>query len=135
MQIYPPVTPSAEPPRPDLPSVRKAPMKFVVTTHTLPPGVDPRTLPPIPPEGIDADDYRLIAGLRVPAAWRDPADILAQSVVEFLKAGQAAGKTRDALTEMATAIADLAVTGRQSYGRFRYRSRGLAAVAPNSRAP
>ena len=106
-------------------------MEFVLTRHTLPSTwgpVDARTLPPIPPEGIVAEEYRLIRELRWWAAWRDPISTLVHSALEFLKAGRDTGSARDALTKMATAIADLAVTGRQSYGEFRYgyfRSQGL----------
>ena len=104
MQIDPPVTPGPEPARPAM-----------------------EALPAPPAELVDIpNEYRLIAGLRGRAAARDrstglpdPTVWLAHAAVEFVKAGRMVGAPRDTVTRLGTAIADLTVTGRQTYDQFR----------------
>lgn len=90
---------------------------------------DPRVFRP-PPQFLDPDpaaEGRLVPQLRAAAALRDPTIILAWSATEFLRAARAgAPRDRVALLQLATALADLAVTGRVAYAAF---SAGLNLVA------
>ncbi len=104
MQIDPPVTPGVEPARPAMPVLPTAPAELV----------DP------------VDEYRLVRELRARAAARDrvsgrpdPTVWLAHSSVEFLQAGRASGEPAAVRERLATAIADLTVTGRRTYDEFR----------------
>jgi pimeloyl-ACP methyl ester carboxylesterase len=82
--------------------------------------------PPVTPWGapqefVDADnEFRLIRDLRGRANFREPTLILAHSATEFFSAlrAQSPGEKRRAI-DLGTAIADLAVTGRQAYSRFK----------------
>lgn len=68
-----------------------------------------------PPNLVDvANEYRLIRELRGRAKLKDPTLVLAHSAAEFFKA-----KRAQTSTELAVAIADLAVTGRESYNQFK----------------
>jgi pimeloyl-ACP methyl ester carboxylesterase len=105
MQIDPPVTPGAEPDRPAMPVLPTAPAELV----------DP------------ADEYRLVRELRARAAARDrvsgrpdPTVWLAHSSVEFLQAARTTGEPAAVRERLATAIADLTVTGRRTYDEFRH---------------
>ncbi|CAN5621872.1 hypothetical protein BH23GEM9_BH23GEM9_26820 [soil metagenome] len=102
MRIDPPVTPWDEPPSP---LVFRAPVEFV-----------------------DADNEdRLIPILRAAAKTRNPITILAWSATEFVKANRAVtADTKRAAADLGTALADLAVTGRESYRAFQL---GLNIVA------
>lgn len=104
MQIDPPVTPGPEPGRPGLPVLPTAPAELVE------PG----------------NEYRLVAELRARAAARDhvtglpdPTVWLAHASVEFLHAARTSGEPAAVRERLATAIADLTVTGRQTYDEFR----------------
>jgi pimeloyl-ACP methyl ester carboxylesterase len=74
-----------------------------------------------PQEFVDvANESRLIPGLRGRAKFQDPTLVLAHSATEFFKAQRArTPDERQVATDLGTAIADLAVTGRQAYGRFK----------------
>lgn len=74
-----------------------------------------------PQEFVDvANESRLIRELRGRAGFRDPTLILAHAAAEFFKAQRAGTPNeRQVATDLGTAIADLAVTGRQAYGRFK----------------
>ncbi len=74
-----------------------------------------------PQEFVDvADEGRLIQALRGRARFRDPVLTLAHSAAEFFKAQRApTPHERQAAIDLGTAIADLAVTGRQTYCRFK----------------
>ncbi len=99
MQVNPPVTPWEE-------KDRKEPVFPVYGA---------------PQEFIDvANEYRLIWELRGRAAFRDPTLILAHSAAEFFTALRATTPDeRQKAIDLGTAIADLAVTGRQSYDTFK----------------
>ncbi len=104
MQIDPPVTPGPEPGRLAMEALPTAPAELVYIPN----------------------EYRLIAGLRGRAAARDrntglpdPTVWLAHAAVEYVKATRMVGAPRDMGTRFGTAIADLTVTGRQTYDQFR----------------
>src|SRR5687767_2654077 len=82
---------------------------------------DPRVFQP-PPELFDPDpeaEGRLVPLLRAAARLRNPVIILAWSATEFLRAARTGVRQdRDALLLLATALADLAVTGRVAYDAF-----------------
>jgi pimeloyl-ACP methyl ester carboxylesterase len=74
-----------------------------------------------PQEFVDADnEFRPIRELRGRANFRDPTLILAHSATEFFSAqrAQSPDERRRAI-DLGAAIADLAVTGRQSYDGFK----------------
>ena len=82
--------------------------------------------PPVTPWGapqefVDADnEFRLIRDLRGRANFREPTLILAHSATEFFSAQRAQSPDeRRRATDLGTAIADLAATGRQAYARFK----------------
>ena len=87
-----------------------------------------------PEQFVDAaNENRLIAELRGRATIRDPNVVLAHAAAEFLRADRtAAGEARAAMVDRATAFADLAVTGRLTYDRFR-NALNLVAVEGNTR--
>ena len=76
-----------------------------------------------PPEFVDAgNDDRLIPMLRAAARSRNPVLILAWAATEFFRAERQRPRDEqqaDATAALGTALADLAVTGREAYGRFR----------------
>jgi len=98
MQVNPPVTPWAEDrEEPHFP-IYGAPQEFVDV----------------------GNEHRLIRDLRGRAGFRDPTLILAHSAAEFFRAQRATTpEERQAATDLGTAIADLAVTGRQTYSKFK----------------
>ncbi len=76
-----------------------------------------------PAEFVDAaNDERLIPMLRGAAKTRNPVLILAWAATEFFRAERlrpSDAERADATAALATALADLAVTGREAYRRFR----------------
>ncbi len=93
--------------------------------------IDPPLTPPdeAPPPGffaaparfVDvANEFRLIPELRGRAKIQDVPVVLAHAATEFFRAMRAgSSREQQSLSELATAIADLAVTGRKTYERFR----------------
>jgi pimeloyl-ACP methyl ester carboxylesterase len=104
MQVDPPVTPADESPDPIV----------------LPQGP--------PPQFVEAGhEGRLIGELRARARLRNPTVVLAHSATEFIKAARARTPAeKQTATDLGRAIADLAVTGRQTYGQFKNGIRLLA---------
>jgi pimeloyl-ACP methyl ester carboxylesterase len=86
---------------------------MIITNPILPPeeGCDPAPLPPPTPLILvdDKNEARLIPELRQAAQTRNPIEILCRSAVASLGGCQ----------EVATALADLSVTGRDAYTNFR----------------
>jgi len=76
---------------------------------------------PAPQEFVDVgNEYRLIRELRGRARFRNPTLILAHSAAEFFKARRARTESeKEAAIRLGIAIADLAVTGRQTYSEFK----------------
>ena len=76
-----------------------------------------------PAEFVDAgNDDRLIPMLRAAARSRNPVLILAWAATEFFRADRQRPRDEqqaDATAALGTALADLAVTGREAYSRFR----------------
>ena len=108
MRIDEPVIPPEEPPHPGF---FQPPAEFVVEGH----------------------DGRLIPMLRGAARTRDPDVILAWAATEFFRAGRAlVADDRHAAEARGTALADLAVTGRVAYDRFR-NGLNMLAVEGNTR--
>ena len=98
MQVDPVVTPWDEPPHP----------------FSLPPDLTPQKFVEAGNEG------RLIRDLRGRAKFKNPTLVLAHAAAEFFKAQRAQTATaRQEAIDLGTAIADLAVTGRQAYGHFK----------------
>jgi pimeloyl-ACP methyl ester carboxylesterase len=97
MQVDSPVTPWDEPLRPVVMPPNLASARFVDVPN----------------------EFRLVRDLRGRAKWRDPTLILAHAAAEFLKAQRATPPETQVLSELGTAIADLAVTGRQAYSQFK----------------
>jgi pimeloyl-ACP methyl ester carboxylesterase len=93
--------------------------------------IDPPTNPPdeAPPPGffaapdrfVDvANEFRLTPELSGRARILNPSVVLAHSATEFFRAARAGTlREQQELNELATAIADLAVTGRKTYELFR----------------
>jgi pimeloyl-ACP methyl ester carboxylesterase len=82
----------------------------------------PIALPPDPPPTFvdGGNEGRLIPGLRGRAKLQDPTLVLAHAAAEFFKAQRAATpQARQIAMDLGAAIADLAVTGRQTYGQFK----------------
>src|SRR5688500_10848394 len=66
------------------------------------------------------NEYRLIRELRGRAKFRNPILILAHSAAELFNAQRArTPHERQGAIDLGTAIADLAVTGRQAYSKFK----------------
>ena len=111
MRVDPPVSPPDEPPHP---GVFRAPLEFV-----------------------DVDnEYRLIRDLRGRAKIQDPNVVLAHSAAELFKAKRARTPgERNKAIDLANAIADLAVTGRQTYGRVQERAQPAGGRRQHPAAP
>ena len=77
---------------------------------------------------VDGPDYRLIPALRSAAQTKNPITMLARAAAEFFRAWQATTLAElQERAELGTALADLAVTGRDSYGGFELWNRRLTA--------
>jgi pimeloyl-ACP methyl ester carboxylesterase len=105
MQVDPPVTPPDEPQTPLTLAQDVTPAKFVDA----------------------ANEYRLIRELRGRARFRNPTLILAHAAAEFFAAQRATTPAaRQTARDLGVAIADLSVTGRQSYNQFK---NGISLIA------